>query len=32
MIQIPADDAALTAFVEGWDARDAGNPRGAMGV
>jgi DnaJ-class molecular chaperone len=32
MIQIPADDTALTAFVETWDAKDAGNPRGAMGV
>jgi len=32
MIDIPASDAALTAFVEGWEGRDAGNPRGAMGV
>ena len=32
MIDIPASDAALTAFVESWDGRDAGNPRGAMGV
>jgi len=32
MIDIPASDAALAAFVEGWDAREAGNPRGSMGV
>ena len=32
MVELPADDAALTAFVESWEARDAGNPRGAMGV
>ncbi|RMB34399.1 MULTISPECIES: DnaJ C-terminal domain-containing protein [unclassified Sphingomonas] len=32
MIDIPASDAALTAFVESWDGRNAGNPRGAMGV
>ena len=32
MIDIPASDAALTAFVEGWEGREAGNPRGAMGV
>lgn len=32
MIDIPASDAALTAFVENWDGREAGNPRGSMGV
>ena len=32
MIDIPASDAALTAFVEGWTGREAGNPRGSMGV
>ena len=32
MIDIPASDAALTAFVESWDGRDAGNPRAGMGV
>ena len=32
MVAVPADDAALTSFVETWDARDAGNPRAAMGV
>ena len=30
LIDIPADDAALTAFVETWDG--AGNPRAGMGV
>ncbi|MFM9854000.1 MAG: DnaJ C-terminal domain-containing protein [Sphingomonadaceae bacterium] len=30
MIDLPADDAALTAFAEGW--RDDRNPRGGMGV
>ncbi|RXD05058.1 J domain-containing protein [Sphingomonas sp. UV9] len=32
MIDIPAGDAALTAFVESWEGRTAGNPRGSMGV
>ncbi len=32
MIDIPAQDEALTSFVEGWATRSAGNPRGAMGV
>ena len=32
MVDIPANDAALTAFVESWPGRDAGNPRGPMGV
>ncbi|RYY11599.1 MAG: J domain-containing protein, partial [Alphaproteobacteria bacterium] len=30
MIDIPADDAALAGFVEGWEAD--GNPRASMGV
>ena len=32
MVDIPASDAALTAFVESWEGRAAGNPRGSMGV
>ena len=32
MVDVPADDAALIAFVEGWSADHAGNPRAAMGV
>ncbi len=32
MVDIPADDAALRGFVEGWPGRDKGNPRAAMGV
>ncbi len=32
MVEIPADDAALRSFVEGWAGKDAGNPRSAMGV
>ncbi len=32
MIAIPADDAALRSFVEGWAAEERGNPRVAMGV
>ena len=32
MIDIPASDAALAAFVESWDGREARNPRGSMGV
>ena len=32
MIDIPAQDEALTSFVEGWATQGAGNPRGAMGV
>ena len=32
MVQVPADDAALRSFVEGWPGRDAGNPRAALGV
>lgn len=30
MVELPADDAALKAFVADWD--DGGNPRGEMGV
>lgn len=32
MVDLPADDAALTAFVEGWKDADNGNPRAKMGV
>ena len=32
MIELPADDAALTAFVEEWAGRDKGNPRARLGV
>ena len=32
MVQVPADDAALAGFVEGWAGKDAGNPRAALGV
>lgn len=32
MIELPADDAALTEFVQGWKDRDKSNPRAAMGV
>ena len=32
MIDIPASDAALAAFVERWDGREARHPRGSMGV
>jgi len=32
MVQLPADDAGLQQFVEHWPARDAGNPRAALGV
>jgi len=32
MVQIPADDAALAQFVEGWPGREAGNPRASLGV
>ena len=32
MVDVPADDAALTAFVEGWAPGHAGNPRASMGV
>ena len=32
MVQVPADDAALADFVEGWAGKDAGNSRGSLGV
>ena len=32
MVQVPADDAALAGFVQGWAGREAGNPRAALGV
>jgi DnaJ-class molecular chaperone len=32
MVDLPADDAALTAFVENWPDRDKGNPRANLGV
>ncbi|UUL81834.1 DnaJ C-terminal domain-containing protein [Sphingomonas qomolangmaensis] len=32
MIELPADDAALAAFVEGWEGRDQGDPRARFGV
>lgn len=32
LIDLPADDAALRQFVEGWDAAAAGNPRAKLGV
>ena len=32
MVDLPADDAALTEFVENWSGRDKGNPRANLGV
>ncbi len=32
MVELPADDAELAAFVEGWSGKSAGNPRARMGV
>ncbi len=32
MVDVPADDAELKRFVEGWKERGRGNPRAAMGV
>jgi len=32
MVELPADDAALTEFVENWPGRDKGNPRANLGV
>ena len=32
MVDLPADDAELTRFVEGWAGAGKGNPRAAMGV
>jgi DnaJ-class molecular chaperone len=32
MVDVPADDAELQRFVEGWSRRGKGNPRAALGV
>ncbi len=32
MVDLPADDAELTAFVENWPGRGKGNPRSRLGV
>ncbi|HYG48480.1 MAG TPA: DnaJ C-terminal domain-containing protein [Allosphingosinicella sp.] len=32
MIDVPADDAELARFVEGWSRKGKGNPRGGLGV
>jgi DnaJ-class molecular chaperone len=32
MVDLPADDSELVAFVEAWKDRDKGNPRERMGV
>ncbi|QAY76257.1 DnaJ C-terminal domain-containing protein [Sphingosinicella sp. BN140058] len=32
MIEIPAGDAELTAFIEGWSRKGKGNPRAGLGV
>jgi hypothetical protein len=32
MIDVPADDAELKRFVEGWSGKGKGNPRAALGV
>ncbi|MDQ2878849.1 MAG: DnaJ domain-containing protein [Pseudomonadota bacterium] len=32
MVDLPVGDDALIEFVQGWSARDSGNPRGGMGV
>ncbi|MEI9926440.1 MAG: J domain-containing protein [Sphingomonas sp.] len=32
MVDVPVDDDALIEFVQGWQDRDKGNPRGRMGV
>ena len=32
MVEVPAEDAALREFVEGWAATQVGNPRAVMGV
>src|SRR5690606_8371415 len=31
MVDLPANDAELAAFVEGWSERGKGNPRGGLG-
>jgi len=32
MLEVPADDAELRSFVEGWSGKDKGNPRASLGV
>jgi hypothetical protein len=32
MVDVPAADADLSRFVEGWSGRGKGNPRAALGV
>ncbi len=32
MVDVPADDAALAEFVEGWPGKGKGNPRAGLGV
>ena len=32
MVEVPKDDSALKAFVEGWDAKGRSNPRSGLGV
>jgi DnaJ-class molecular chaperone len=32
MVEVPADDAELARFVEGWSRRGQGNPRAVLGV
>ena len=32
MIDIPSEDAELTAFAEGWRTKKQGNPRAGLGV
>jgi DnaJ-class molecular chaperone len=32
MVEVPADDADLAAFLEGWSGKGKGNPRAALGV
>ena len=32
MVDVPKDDEALKAFVEGWDGKGRSNPRSALGV
>ena len=32
LVDLPADDAALTEFVENWPGKGKGNPRAGLGV
>ena len=32
MVDVPADDAELAAFLESWGGKGKGNPRAALGV